>query len=198
MPWTGPQFRERHNHHLTPSEAASAAAQANAMLRRGVSDRIAIATANKRFERADGGSAPTSLADAGDGQFHPSTSHHSGFVASMVPGRTDRLPRTVPADSFVIPADVVSIAGGGNSLAGADIWGKILGMDTAPKAFAGGGHAPTSDVILAGGEIVVPPDVVRRKGGGSMEKGQAALREAVKRFRGHEIARLKNAPSPKR
>jgi len=180
------------------------------MLRRGVPEGEAIATANKRFMRADGGPAPASLADAGGaGPMHPSVPQHSGFIVSDTPGRTDRLPRTVPADSFVIPADVVSIAGSGNSVAGAKMWGQLLGMDAAPKAtapqssgpggqMATGGAAPRSDVILAGGEIIVPPEKVRQLGGGSISKGQAVLREAVKRFRTHEIARLKSAPPPKR
>lgn len=159
--------------------------------------------------RADGGPAPASLGDAGAGPLHPSLPLHSGFIVSDVPGRTDRLPHTVPADSFVIPADVVSIAGSGNSVSGAKMWGDILGMDIAPKAtapqatgpggaMATGGHAPKSEVILAGGEIVVPPEKVRQIGGGSISKGQALLREAVKRFRTHEIGRLKKAPAPKR
>lgn len=145
-----------------------------------------------------------SLADAA----HPSLPHHSGFIVSDTPGRTDRLPRTVPADSFVIPADAVSIAGSGNSVAGAKVWAQILGMDPNPRPgpaggapsgpMAKGGHAPKSEVILAGGEFVVPPEVVRRIGGGSISKGQAALRLAVKAFRDHEIHRLKHAPAPKR
>jgi hypothetical protein len=153
--------------------------------------------------RADGGPAPASLSDAAGGPLHPSLPHHSGFIVSDVPGRTDRLPRTVPADSFVIPADVVSIAGSGNSVAGAKMWGQILGMDMTPQAggasgaLATGGKAPKSEVILAGGEIVVPPEKVRQIGGGSISKGQAALRGAVKSFRTHEIARLKSAPPPK-
>ena len=47
MPWTGSQFRKKHNHSLTPDEAERAAAQANAMLARGVPEGEAIATANK-------------------------------------------------------------------------------------------------------------------------------------------------------
>jgi len=50
MPWTGKQYRERHNSKLSPSQADHAANMANAMLRRGVPEGEAIATANKRFE----------------------------------------------------------------------------------------------------------------------------------------------------
>jgi len=49
MPWTAKTFKSRHNHKLSKGQAASAAAQANAMLKRGVPEGEAIATANKRF-----------------------------------------------------------------------------------------------------------------------------------------------------
>ena len=52
MPWTGKSFRSKHNKKLSPSQAASAAKQANAMLRSGVDEGIAIATANKRFAKS--------------------------------------------------------------------------------------------------------------------------------------------------
>lgn len=47
MPWTGPEFRRKHNKRLTGPQAAKASRQANAMLRSGVDEGIAIATANK-------------------------------------------------------------------------------------------------------------------------------------------------------
>lgn len=47
----GPQFASRHNHSLNKSEAKSASRQANAMLRSGVPEGIAIPTANKRINR---------------------------------------------------------------------------------------------------------------------------------------------------
>ena len=50
MPWTGASYRSRHNHHLSPAQASTAAAQANAMLREGVPEGEAIATANKHAE----------------------------------------------------------------------------------------------------------------------------------------------------
>ena len=59
MPWTGPQFASRFNHGLTPDEAAHAARIADAILKGGAAERIAIATASKLAEhyqkRAAGG-----------------------------------------------------------------------------------------------------------------------------------------------
>lgn len=47
MPWTGKEFAQKHNHKLKGAAADKAARQANAMLRSGVDEGIAIATANK-------------------------------------------------------------------------------------------------------------------------------------------------------
>lgn len=51
MPWTGASFAEKHNGKLTGAVADKAAAQANAMLKSGVPEGIAIATANKTAKR---------------------------------------------------------------------------------------------------------------------------------------------------
>jgi uncharacterized protein YdaT len=48
MPWTAKQFASKHNHKLKGKTASKAASMANAMLRSGVPEGIAIATANKR------------------------------------------------------------------------------------------------------------------------------------------------------
>ena len=43
---------------------------------------------------------------------------HTGPIHSAVAGRTDHLPTHVPSGSYVVPADIVSGLGEGNSLAG--------------------------------------------------------------------------------
>lgn len=52
MPWTPDSFRTRHAKHLTPAQAKKAAAMANAMLKGGADEGMAIATAIKRSKRA--------------------------------------------------------------------------------------------------------------------------------------------------
>ena len=47
MPWTASSFKSKHNKKLTTSQAKKASAQANAILRSGGSEGVAIATANK-------------------------------------------------------------------------------------------------------------------------------------------------------
>ena len=52
MPWpTGKSFASKHNKKLKGSAASAAAKQASAMVREGVPEGIAIATANKRGDK---------------------------------------------------------------------------------------------------------------------------------------------------
>lgn len=51
MPWTPAEFTARHNKKLSGKAAKTAAAQATAMVKKGVPEGIAIATANKTGDR---------------------------------------------------------------------------------------------------------------------------------------------------
>ncbi len=51
MPWTAASFKSKHNHGLSPKQAAKAAKQANAILRSGGSEKVAIATASKNAKK---------------------------------------------------------------------------------------------------------------------------------------------------
>lgn len=52
MPWTAKEFRERHAKGLSPHEAAKAATQANAMLKSGADEGVAIATSIKGAKKS--------------------------------------------------------------------------------------------------------------------------------------------------
>lgn len=96
-----------------------------------------------------------------------------GLLNSTVPGRTDKLPISVPSGSYVIPADIVSGLGQGNSAAGNVILSKMFnsgpfGMKpmkpgkVGHKARLGTGKVPKAGKISAlqfadGGDI---PDEV--------------------------------------
>lgn len=71
-------------------------------------------------------------------QFHP-----GGMFSGTAPGRADTLPRDVPVNSHVIPADVVASIGQGNSLSGGN---ALEGMfHSLPYGVQGGrGHAGTA------------------------------------------------------
>lgn len=49
-----------------------------------------------------------------------------GLIGSSGPGRTDIHNASVPAGSYILPADVISGLGEGNTMAGARIWDQIL------------------------------------------------------------------------
>lgn len=51
MPWSPQSFKERHNKNLSPAQASVASRIANAMLKRGADEGVAIATANKRAKQ---------------------------------------------------------------------------------------------------------------------------------------------------
>ncbi len=51
MPWTGKEFADKHNHKLKGAKAEKAAAQATAMVKAGVPEGEAIATANKHAKK---------------------------------------------------------------------------------------------------------------------------------------------------
>lgn len=53
MPWSGKSFAKRHNKKLKGAAAKKAAAQANAMLRAGVPEGVAIATASKHANKTN-------------------------------------------------------------------------------------------------------------------------------------------------
>lgn len=53
---------------------------------------------------------------------------HVGMIKSAIPGRTDKIPMNVRGGSYVIPADVVSGIGQGNSMAGAAALNGMFGQ----------------------------------------------------------------------
>lgn len=78
---------------------------------------IAAALSLARKTRAGGGQLTTTTTTEG---FEPKGSPklHTGPIHSTVAGRTDHLPMHVPSGSYVIPADIISAMGEGNTMAG--------------------------------------------------------------------------------
>lgn len=142
---------------------------------------------------------------------------HVGPIHSPVAGRTDHLPMHVPAGAYVVPADIVSGMGEGNSMAGfkvaksiftAPFYGsgtpygeKGLPYGAAAPHKADGGSLPPGDpvpIVAAGGEYVVAPEDVVHVGGGSLDDGHAVLDEFVKGYRQHLIQTLRKLPGPRK
>ena len=118
----------------------------------------------------------------------------SGAIMSPVAGRTDHLPIHVLSGSYVIPADIVSAMGEGNTAAGFKVAKAIF---TSPQQRYPSADSETIPVIVAGGEFILTPDDVIRIGEGSMEDGHKILDEFVKAYRAKTIETLKKLPGPK-
>lgn len=151
---------------------------------------------------------------------HPTrTKFHVGPIHSAVAGRTDHLNMTVPNSSYVLPADIVSAHGQGNTLAGFRVLKRVFGgapyggggnpygqsggpYGSDPVGRATGGEASNEDpgipIVAAGGEIVLSPEQVRMVGDGDIDLGHRVLDEFVKRSRAETVKTLDNLPGPQR
>ena len=114
-----------------------------------------------------GGARPLKRGGVVASPTHPDGKMTTGPLVSAVPGRTDLHFTHVPSGSYVIPADIVSKWGEGNTLAGMQALHQKfkMGGPGSHKALASGGSSDRHigkpvPVKLAGGEIVVPPQHV--------------------------------------
>jgi hypothetical protein len=155
------------------------------------SQAIAAALNTARHAKAEGGPmrAP-SPAGASDGV-------HLGPIHSPVAGRTDHLPMHVPSGAYVIPADIVSSLGEGNTMAGYRAV-KMMFRDAPAGAYAqGGGVGEPVPIVAAGGEYVLSPDEVIWAGKGDLDAGHRALDNWIKATRKDLIKTLQKLPGPK-
>lgn len=139
---------------------------------------------------------------------------YTGPVHSSVAGRTDHLPTQVPNQSYVIPADIVSSHGEGNTIAGFKVLKRVFGGTpygggNGPYGQSGGpyglalgkkhgGEVGAVPVVIAGGEMVLSPEEVARAGDGDMDMGHRVLDEWIKRTRKKLINTLQSLPGPKK
>jgi hypothetical protein len=142
---------------------------------------LRVADQAKRARKADGG-----------GVF-------SGYIHGATGGRTDNKDIDVGAGSYVIPADILSGLGEGNSIAGANALMTQLNMAIPSIAKADGGAvgAPVP-IVAASGELVIPHDKVAELGGGDVNRGHSILDAMVSHVRNNTIKTLRKLPKPKR
>lgn len=184
------------------------------MVHAGHPQKQAIAAALKTARKAVGGPLGPGSAE--------SEKLHTGPIHSPVAGRTDHLPMHVPSGSYVIPADIISAMGEGNTMAGFKLANKLFespaswmsgapyGDSPAPydaqmtpygagmPGKAGGGAASGVPIVAAGGEYVISPEAVAHIGEGDLETGHRHLDDFVKKYRAKTVNLLKNLPGPKR
>jgi hypothetical protein len=131
---------------------------------------------------------------------------YTGEIRSPVPGRTDRLNVHVPGGAYVIPADVVSSLGEGNTEAGYEVIKKMWGPDSPVGRAAGGlihkyglggpAHSGAVPAVVAGGEYIIDPETVTAIGNGNIKKGHSILDKFVVGQRKKHIKTLKSLPGP--
>jgi hypothetical protein len=92
----------------------------------------------------------------------------------------------------VIPADIISAMGEGNTMAGFQTANSIFGRQEKSS------EDEPVEIIAAGGEYVVSPGNISRIGGGNIENGHATLDEFVKKYRAKTIQTLKELPGPRK
>lgn len=120
---------------------------------------------------------------------------HVGPIPSAVGGRTDHLPMHVRSGSYVIPADIVSSLGEGNTMNGFKVLDSMFSSHQDDGRYAAGGTVP---IVAAGGEYVIPPHVVAGLGKGDLDKGHKNLDDFVKGYRKKTIKTLQKLPGPKK
>ena len=138
---------------------------------------------------------------------------HVGPIHSPVAGRTDHLPVHVPSGAYVIPADIISAMGEGNTMAGFKvantIFSKIPNMQGMPgedaqlglpekRAMGGSTYGSPVPVVVAGGEYVISPEDVEHLGEGDLDTGHRVLDAFVVKMRKKTVDTLKNLPGPKK
>ena len=172
---------------------------------------IAAALSEARRSRAAGGQMPHIHAPHIHKPKHSKT--HVGPIHSAVAGRTDHLPMHVPSGAYVIPADIISGMGEGNTVAGFKVAKSIFsagfygsgspygqtglpyGMPAPGKSEGGEATVP---IVAAGGEYVVSPGEVAAIGKGNMDDGHKILDEFVNQMRAKIVKTMKALPGPKK
>jgi hypothetical protein len=152
---------------------------------------IAAALNVARQTKAIGGAPVMGNADGTEEKIHV------GPIHSPVAGRTDHLPMHVPSGAYVIPADIISAMGEGNTMAGFRVADRIFGDQMGVEEKAGGGATGGVPIVAAGGEYVIHPDNVTMMGGGDMDYGHRVLDSFVKKMRAKTVDTLRKLPGPR-
>lgn len=159
---------------------------------------VAAALNIARSGKASGGiPKPLTNSDVVDRSASDSRAH-IGPIHAAVAGRTDHLNMHVPAGSYVIPADIVSSLGEGNTDAGHDVLDSLCHDHRGTEHANSTDHSSLAPIVAAGGEYVIPPSVVASIGGGDIDYGHNLLDGFVVLARHDLIKTLQKLPGPKK
>lgn len=113
---------------------------------------------------------------------------HVGPIIGTTGGRADKRPMNVPEGSYIVPSDIVSALGEGNTAAGQKVIASIF-----PLKRAAGGGVP---IMAADGETVLSPEQLTARFGGDLSHAHAAMDAWVKHERKKLIKTLERLPGP--
>lgn len=140
--------------------------------------------------------------DAASNRVSQGVNFDGGLIKDTGFGRTDTIPLNVPSGSYVLPADVVSGLGQGNTDGGATALSRLFSdWGFMPDGRSKDGKPPAIQyrrcpIIAAAGEYVVHPEIVKYYGGGNISKGHKDLDEFVKSARAKTHKTLGSLPPP--
>lgn len=138
---------------------------------------LAAAYRIKREKRANGGKV------------------HVGPIIGDTGGRADKVETDVPNGCYIVPSDIVSGLGEGNSLAGMKIIEHMFPHPHGPGATS---RAEPVPVAVAHGEVSISPEQLMAKFGGDLDHAHAAMDHWVKYERKKLIKTLQKLPGPAR
>lgn len=160
------------------------------LIQSGHPTRVAVAAALREAHKyAVGGATPQQ-----QGQWwqrnrgEPVITH--GLVPGPTAGRADLVKVSVPRGCYVLPADIVSAFGEGNTAAGDKYLQRYFGPEQ-PM-----GNIPMVPVSLSGGEWVVSPAHCAQVGRGDLKRGHDVLDALVKKVRADHKKTLGKLPGP--
>lgn len=162
---------------------------------------VAIALDNqRRNSRADGGIAAGTGVSGGIAGEQVQPGVALGYLHGATPGRADHVKTTAPAGAYVIPADIVSAWGEGNSNAGGLKLRQWIARKASGRAAGGVTNMPGANsktpVLLSHGEYVVSPADVAKFGNGDHKAGLRFFDRWVVEQRRKLIKKLRNLPGP--
>jgi hypothetical protein len=149
-----------------------------------------------------------------------------GALKGKGKGRADDIKISARPGSHVIPADVVSAMGGGNSIAGHDILGQMFPKSIKPRLQKGamgqskkvpnvsptkiqsvnmfGGRSTgkmfsdggSVPIAVSDGEFIISPEDVKDVGEGNIDAGHKVLNDFIIRVRASTVDQLKQMENP--
>jgi hypothetical protein len=123
---------------------------------------------------------------------------NQGLIDRPSDGRADNHTVMLRVNSYVIPADVVSALGDGNTMAGSKKLDQLCAQTPAMGHARGGlAHDRKTKVRVSGGEYVVPPEKVAGIGGGDAKRGAMVLDRDIDMIRKRTAAKVSNLPGPR-